>query len=737
MRTFTLDTGRTALTLALTDDGRFLRQSLAGPGFSPAGESEEFFFTLNGTLLSGNTPGWELVDEAACQGSQGESIRSFTLAREGVRVTREYTLYMGQSAIGMRTVIHNVTDAAVTVADPSILVIRGAEAAATYGYMTGAANFTGSLMYKEVALDRDFVRTFDSHGDPEMVEVEGVFKNDMHPVPNGAGIWCELYTFAGDAGRLWTAFDYQGWWMGQVSRVDGRVGLKVWCNLTWEVAPGEDMPIAAAVVGSAAGDVDDMGNDITSYIYAYKWDYTRDRYFLASYNNIWREAPLAGKVWHLIREAQAIGTPQIWVDDFWFDAKGNWNGIFGDDWGHINRYLKQLGMDFRIWMPPWQADRLSQVWLEHPEWMLGFHGNWYNWTIDMSQEEAYRWILDMLTRKQEEFGSYMLRVDGNPTCLRNNGSFNATGGDYNASYKQSENFYRLYKEFKDKNPDAGLNGCSSGGHTMTIEAVRYTDHQQITDGLCLHNGGYWSPLFNPIDKVAPLTASRLSQNPDTQPMSEEAIREHRERALFCRWARKVGLAGRGVLVYRPEVLHGDKTFFLQRLSADRMRGMITVLGRKFPSAGKPETVYPKGLLPDTLYTVEDPAGSMAAETRTGAQWMQDGISVPAAEARMRLYLNLTDRPGSGACTDVPAAPVALSAARETWMGHDGIMLRWQADGDDALIAYYALCRNGEKIAEVAAGHGWLDTEGKAGDAYTVCAVSGDGIASAQVTFPAL
>lgn len=46
--------------------------------------------------------------------------------------------------------------------------------------------------------------------------------------------------------------------------------------------------------------------------------------------------------------------------------------------------------------------------------MLDFHGNWYNWTIDMSREDAYQWILNMLCEKQTEFGDYELRVDGEP-----------------------------------------------------------------------------------------------------------------------------------------------------------------------------------------------------------------------------------------------------------------------------------------------------------------------------------
>ena len=725
MHSFIISTGKSVMELVLTDDGRFVRRRAEGPGFSYGGESEEFFFTWDGTRYSGFTPGWRFVSEEKSEGTQGEEITALTIERDGIRVTREYTAYPGQSAIGARTVLRNTGSAAAAVSNPSILAMRGAESADSYAYMTGGANFTGSLMYKEVPLTEGYSRGFDSHGEPEVTEVEGRKHNSMHPVPNGTGIWCELYSFQNAEGRGWITFDFQGWWKSLVTRVDGVTLLRVWCELRrWEVAPGEEMAIAGAVFGFAAGDTDDMGNDISAYIYAYKWDYTRERYFLEPTTTIWREAPLTDKDFWLTREAQQIGARQIHVDDFWFDAKGNWNNIFGDDFREFNDYLKRLGLDFRLWMPPWHVDRLSDLWLEHPDWMLNFHGNWYNWTLDLSKEEAYQWMLDMVCRKQEQFGTYMLRVDGNPTCLRNDGGFTTEGGDYDAAYKQSENFYRFYRAFKDRCPEAGLNGCSSGGHTMTIESVRYTDTQQITDGECLHYGGYWAPLFNPVDKVCALAGGSMNLNPETQQRPAEELRKMRAHTVFCNWARRVGLAGRGILVYRPEVRTGDKTFWFERLSADRSRGMITMLGGKNPFAGKPEVVFPKGLDPERSYRVESEDGSFAPQVRTGAEWMADGIRLEKTGSA--LYFNLGDRPGMNAGGKAPDAPANLHFAKEHWLHRDGAMVLWDEPSGDVLLSHAELWKNGELLAEVASGHGWFDDAYAEGDSYRARFVDADG-----------
>lgn len=728
--TFSIDTGKTQLSFVLTDDGRFLRQEAKGPGFAFDGVCEEFFFTLNGTRLSGCTPGWRFVSEETKDGKQGEKITSIVLERDGVCVTREYTAYVGQSAVGMRTLIRNTSGETAVVSNPSILVMRGAESASAYAYMTGGACFTGSLQYKEVELTDGYSRAFDSHGEPEIVPVEGsTSTSSMHEVQNGTGIWCELYSFKGAEGHCWITFDYQGWWKSRVSRVDGVTLLNVWCELRgWELAPGEEMAIANVAFGFAAGDVDDMGNDISSYIYAYKWDYTHDRYFLEPTTTIWREAPLTNKDFYLTQEAQRIGARQIHVDDFWFDAKGNWENIFGDDFREFNDYLKRLGLDFRLWMPPWHADRLSQVWLDHPDWMLNFHGNWYNWTIDISKEEAYQWMLNMTCEKQKQFGTYMLRVDGDPTCMRNDGGFTTVGGSYDAAFKQSENFYRFYREFKDRNPDAGLNGCSSGGHTLTIEAVRYTDTQQITDGNCRHFGSYWAPLFNPVDKVAALCGGSMNLNPETKPLTREKSAAVRKHTVFCNWARRVGLAGKDILVYRPEVQTGDKTFWFERLSPDRSRGLISMLGGKNEFRGKPERIFPKGLDPERTYLIESADGKMKPQSRTGAEWMRDGIWTDCGDGA--IYLNLADRPGTGAITAKLDAPKHVTCAKEHWLQRDGGMILWDEPSSDVLLSHAELWKNGEPFEEVASGHGWFDETYRSGDRYQVRFVDADGNVSA-------
>ncbi len=759
-KTICLGTGKIAMELELTAEGayylRSLKHAATGKEYVQSGpvRPDEFAITIDGTAVRGSSGGFTLDDVKTATLSQGELETVVSLSRGSLAVRRHYVAYPGLAVIQSWTEYENRSAAPMTVSRPSLYVVRllnDERENVDFSYMTGGANFTGSQMFKTVPVQEGFVKEFDSQGEPEIVEMDGVKGNTWHPRMNGCAVWNEFFAMKNrnDNEGLWVTFDYQGWWKASMSCCDGSLALCGRCELIDDILPaGETLRIAPMTLGFYTGDYDDLGNTIQEYVYTYKWDYTRDKYFDRTNLSIWRAAPLTDKVFRMVEAARYVGYERIWVDDFWADAKSNWKGIFGDDWKRINDYIRRNGMLFRLWMPPWHADRLSQVWLEHPDWMLDFHGNWYNWTIDMSQEEAYQWVLNMLCEKQKEFGTYDLRVDGDPCNLKNNRSFNTDNqGNWNCTLKQSENFYRLYKEFKDKNPDAGIDGCSSGGHTLGIESSRYTDQQQITDGYCFHMGGYHTTMILPIDKHQgmPISGAKGSwlehdasslnlfsapgggmQDPEI-PVPPEVLEGKRKDLELFYFLRMQGVYGRWIKVFRPLLEHNDPTFILQRMTWDLEKGLLMISANKLnPLLGKSDRVMIKGLDPEKEYLIESRLGSMEAQKKTGEQWMREGIFLSNVQPGEVLFINLPDRPGTGSIPCPPDAPSHLAWKEESWLGRRGMGVFWSAPENDRLISYYELAKNGKPFTKISTGTYYFDTDPDGSAKYAVRSVDYDG-----------
>ena len=346
-------------------------------------------------------------------------------------------------------------------------------------------------------------------------------------------------------------------------------------------------------------------------------------------------------------------------------------------------------------------------------------------------------------------------MDGDPCNLRNDGSYDLTDGDWNHSFMQSQNFYRLYKEFKNQNPDAGLDGCSSGGHTITIESVRYTDQQQVTDGMCKHIGGYWTTMLMPIDKHQGMPISGTgrrsftdydesgrdlfsspgmgNQNP-LDPYTVEALEGYRKEHELFYWLRAQGVYGRWIQVFRPTLEHCDPTYVMQRMNRELTKGLIMISGWDTNAMiGKSERIYPKGLHPEYEYYIESLRGSMPPQKKTGSQWMIEGILLDNIKKGEYLFINLPDRPGQGGLgAKIPDRPATVEKRQETWLRRDGISVSWSPVIDNGRIIHYEIEKNGSVYTKIASGNYFFDEKGKPGDAYSIRAVDSDGRASESI-----
>ena len=160
------------------------------------------------------------------------------------------------------------------------------------------------------------------------------------------------------------------------------------------------------------------------------------------------------------------------------------------------------------------------------------------------------------------------------------------------------------------------------------------------------------------------------------------------------------------------------------MTRDCQRGILRQIGGKNPYLDKPEIIFPKGLVSDAVYTIDSELGSVDRETKTGKEWMQDGISIRKVTASEVIYFNVQDRPGMGTDHIPPTTPEWIRTTEEYWMGHKGIGVEWAAASDNVFVSYYQLYKNGQPLAKVSTGTYYFDISGEKGT-YSVCAVDCD------------
>lgn len=292
-----------------------------------------------------------------------------------------------------------------------------------------------------------------------------------------------------------------------------------------------------------------------------------------------------------------------------------------------------------------------------------------------------------------------------------------------------------------------MNGCSSGRHTLGIESARYTDQQQITDGWCLHYGGYYTTMLLPIDKHMGLNVSGVRSSWKEHPASAreifsapglfmrkpgdeilpEVLEEYRKDAEMFRFLRLQGIYGRWIKVFRPTMENGDPTFILQRMTWNLEKGLLMISANPLnPLLGKSDRIFLKGMDPQREYLIESRLGSIPAQRKTGEQWMREGVYLENVQAGEVLYINLPDRPGTGSIRERPAAPAALHCEPAQWLRRKGIALSWKAPENDSLISYYEISKDGEPFTKVSIGTYYFDIHAEKPARYAVRSVDFDG-----------
>jgi hypothetical protein len=548
-------------------------------------------------------------------------------------------------------------------------------------------------------------------------------------------------------------WDYFGHWASSFDRdAAGNVAmqLKV-AGHKQTLAPGESLTTPMAFVGLFHDDLDDAGNEVLDWQYRYLWDYTRDGWFPAIrvlgywMNGTKCDDPAKGwlggssdrgstfrKVFRVADLMRSIGGDVYHRDWGWWDIAGDWNG---PDFRATGEYLAKSDMRQLIYAFLYTVDKQSKVVREHPDWVIyeDHIDARVGGTLDMSKPEVVEFMKGQLDDFHRRWGDFEWRNDSYPTAPRD--------GDDTPLLGQDRGLRKVIRDFLDKYPGSAFQGVNGGGNDVGYDYARYASTISFSDGAVGILRNYYASLILPPDKSSDipdvwnpanydkatwrgLLCINFDMTGDTwDPAKVEGLRELIDIYHYLH-AQKV--VGRWVRVYRPAITGDDPTMYFQRLSGDRLRGIIIP---KRPAPG-PIAIVPKGLLPTETYTVSFHESAELAK-RIGKDLMENGIKIEKLPPGELIYLNLPLHPGSKLDKEPPTAPSGAKKQLADNMGYPGVELAWKPGTDDNWVSYYQILRGGKPIDRVAKGCYYFDHSAGADMAakYEIHTVDGAGNAS--------
>lgn len=215
----------------------------------------------------------------------------------------------------------------------------------------------------------------------------------------------------------------------------------------------------------------------------------------------------------LARRAAAIGVERFVLDDGWFHLRRDDRAGLGDWWvdpevwpeglGPLIDMVHGLGMQFGLWFEPEMVNQDSDVFREHPDWILQAGGriplpHRHQQVMDLTNPEAFSHVLDQMCAIFEQYSIDYVKWDHNRDLLESGGNL-VHGAP--VVHEQTLAFYRLLDELCTRFPKVDWESCASGGGRIdmgVVERVCRFWTSDVTDALSRQHIQRWT-----LQNVAP------------------------------------------------------------------------------------------------------------------------------------------------------------------------------------------------------------------------------------------
>ena len=172
------------------------------------------------------------------------------------------------------------------------------------------------------------------------------------------------------------------------------------------------------------------------------------------------------RIFELARRAAAAGAERFLLDDGWFPGRrndtaglGDWRvdpAVWSDGLGPLITHVRSLGMDFGIWVEPEMVNPDSDLYRDHPDWVLGEarqHGilGRHQLVLDLGRGDVRDHLFAALDALLGDHDIAHVKWDHNRDVVSS------------GSTAQTRGFLDLLSRLRAAHPRVTFEGCASGG----------------------------------------------------------------------------------------------------------------------------------------------------------------------------------------------------------------------------------------------------------------------------------
>jgi alpha-galactosidase len=296
----------------------------------------------------------------------------------------------------------------------------------------------------------------------------------------------------------------------------------------------------------------------------------------------------------LARQARELGVELFVTDDGWFSGRRDDRSGLGDWWpdrdkfpeglAPVARAIRDLGLEYGIWVEPEMVNPGSELHRAHPEWVLQRPGSSSlqdrnQVVLNMAREDVQRHTIGWLTRLLEQAPISVINWDCNRDIAETGSPGTEPGPAREMRIRYVQGVYAIADEIRRRFPRLMIHACAGGGGRADVGLFARADKAWISDNTNpadrLHIQYGWSYLF-PANTLECWTTEEDWR--EARPSLEYRFRAAMQGILgigndLRKWgAEERALARREIALYkriRPVIQQGDLYRLVSPFSSNR------------------------------------------------------------------------------------------------------------------------------------------------------------------------
>lgn len=278
------------------------------------------------------------------------------------------------------------------------------------------------------------------------------------------------------------------------------------------------------VFGSYGDGLDDASARFHAYLRAVSRSSRRPRPVTL---NVWEAVYFdqnSDTIVELAEQAADLGIERFVLDDGWFLGRrndraglGDWSvdpAVWPDGLRPLADRVRELGMEFGLWVEPEMINEDSDLARAHPDWILRARPELpplfrFQQVLDLTNPDAYAHILETLDGLVTDIGVAYLKWDHNRDLVEAGHPETGTA----AVHEQTLALYRMLDELRARHPELEIESCASGGGRVDLGILERTDRVHTSDShdpVDRFQMMRWTGLLVPPEMLGSHVASAVS-----------------------------------------------------------------------------------------------------------------------------------------------------------------------------------------------------------------------------------